>query len=163
MILKLTKSVFIKKICHMLLYSLIEFGTNFSLLRFVQNANCWERGTNIFRGKWWKIENLKNSTWKVRIRYLRPSWRVANSRWWLIIDKELNQVTYRQPICQTIWGDIWSQRQNPLRHLVASKDWNVCVSMATHTCIGHHFNHSVDALIVPHRWLTWENSQLHVE
>ena len=48
------------------------------------------------------------------------------------------QVTYWQPVCQTIWNDIWLNGGKLCDVAPCcfgqSEDWNVCVLQATHTC-----------------------------
>jgi len=77
-------------------------------------------------------------------------------------------LTYRQPVCHTVWNEVWSEkrRENTLRHNTQhhSKEWFVCLLLAMCTCIvwkkcfptffqiiGHHFKRSVNTLIV-HAW-----------
>ena len=79
------------------------------------------------------------------------------------------RVTYQQPICQTIWKDVWFNKMQKITycykaqcHLGQSEDWILCIWLSTHTCnvwrnvlyricwsIAHQFKHSVDTLIAP--------------
>ena len=73
-------------------------------------------------------------------------------------------MTYWQPVCWTIWNDVWRENtlsHNAQLHFGQLEDCIFCVSLATLTCnvwrnmlscicqnIRRHFKHSVDTLIV---------------
>ena len=77
-------------------------------------------------------------------------------------------MTYRQPVCGTIWNDGWSNKRleithchNAQRHLHQSEYWILCLSSATRKCTGwrnvlfricrstgRHFKRSVNTLMV---------------
>jgi len=71
---------------------------------------------------------------------------------------------YQQPVCQTIWNDVWSYKRRKIttrhnaQHLLSQlDDWivrvscNVWCSMLSHICrsIRRHFKRSDDTLTVP--------------
>ena len=87
------------------------------------------------------------------------------------------EITYWRPVCQTIWGEVWSRQKagsfiychNAQQQLVESKYFIVCALLATGTFIlwrnmltsicqstECHFKHSVDMLITLHgRIIEW--------